>query len=95
MFVQNGDSSQSLKAAETALDKIGAVKFSIIPRSVDLNSIKSVFNLADKKLSSDAVKYFIFKESYAKFVETVENILLSFPIEPVDNIIKTMSKRIS
>ena len=95
MFVQDGDPSQNSKAAKTALDKIGAVQFSIPPRSLDLNPIENTFNLVENKLSTDAVKYSISKESYAKFVEKVENTLLSYLTEPMDNIIKSMPKRIS
>ena len=90
MFVQDGNS----KAAKTALGRIGAVQFSIPPRTPDLNSIKNVFNLVEKKLSSDAVKHSISKETYAKFVERVENTLLSYPVEPIDNITKSIPKRI-
>ena len=75
--------------------KIGAVQFSIPPRSLDLNPIENAFNLVEKKFGSDAVKFSISKESYAKFVERVENTLLSYPREPIDNIIKSMPKRIS
>ena len=95
MFVQDVDPSQNSKAAKTALDKIGAVRFSIPPRSLDLNPIKNAFNLAKKKLSSDTVIYSISKESYAEFVERVENTLSSYPIEPIDNTIKSVPKRIS
>ena len=95
MFVQDGDKSQNSKAAKTALGKSGAVQFSISPHSPNLNPIKNAFNLVEKKLNSDAVKYLISKESYAKFVERVENTFLSYPVEPIDNIIKTMPKRIS
>ena len=95
VFVQDGDPSQNSKAAKTALDKIGAVQFSIRPRSPDFNPIKNVFNLVEKKSSSDAVKDSISKETYAKFVERVENTLLNYPVEPIDNIIKSMPKRIS
>ena len=41
VFVQDGDPTQNSKAAKTALDKIGAVQFSIHPRSPDLNPIKN------------------------------------------------------
>ena len=91
VFVQDGDPSQNSKAAKTALDKNGVVQFSISLRSLDLNPIENTFNLVDKNLnafnlvnknlSSDAVKYSICKEVYAKFVERVENTLLSYPIE--------------
>ena len=94
-LVQHGDPSQNFKAAKTALDKIaaiGAVQFSIPLCSPDVNPIENAFNLVEKKLISDAVKYSISKENY---VERVENTLLSYPIEPIDNIIKSMPKRTS
>ena len=86
VFVQDGDPSQNCKAAKTALDKIGAVQFTIPLRSPDLHPIENALNLVEKKSNSDAVKYSISKESYAKFVERVENTLLRYPIEPIDNI---------
>ena len=95
MFVQDGDPCQNSKAAKATLDKIGAVQFRIPLRSPNLNLIENAFIKSRKKLSSDAVKYSISKESYAKFVERVVNTLLSYPIEPTDNIIKSMPKRIS
>ena len=95
VFVQDGDPSQNSNTAKTALDKIGAAQFSIPPRSPDLNPIENAFNLVEKKVSSDAVKYSISKKSYAKFVQRVENTLLCYPIEAIDDIIKFMPKRIS
>ena len=95
VFVQDGDPSQNSNTAKTALDKIGAAQFSIPPRSPDLNPIENAFNLVKKKVSSDAVKYSISKKSYAKFVQRVENTLLCYHIEAIDDIIKSMPKRIS
>ena len=69
VFVQGGDPIQNFKDAKIALDKIVAVQFSIPPRSPDLDPIEIAFNLVEKKFKSDAVKYSISKESYAKFVE--------------------------
>ena len=74
---------------------IGAVQFSIPSGSPDLNLIENALNLVEQKLSSDAVKYSISKESYAKLVERVENTLLSYTVEPIDNIIKSMTRRTS
>ena len=95
VFVQDGNPSQNSKDAKTTLHRTGAVQFSIPPCNPDLNPIENIFNLVGKKLSCDAVKYSISKESFAKFVERIEKTLLSYPTEPVDNIIKSMSKRIS
>ena len=60
---------------------------------MDLNLNKNVFNLVDKKIISDAVEYSISKESYAKFVERIENTLLSYSIAPIDNVIKSTPKK--
>ena len=95
MLVQDGEPSQNSKAAKTALKKISAIQFNIALRSSGLNPVENAFNLVEKKLNSDAVKCSISKESYAKSLERVENTLLSYLIEPIDNIIKSMPKRIS
>ena len=95
VFVQDGDPSQISKTAKTTLDKMGAVQFSKPPHSPDLNPIENSFNLVEKKLSGNAVKYSISKESYAKFVVKVENTLFSYLIEAIYNIIKSIPKRIS
>ena len=92
VYVQDSDPSQNFKAA---LDKIENVQLSIPPCSQDLNPIKSAFTLVEEKLSSDAAKYSISEGSYAKSVERVEKTLLNYPTEPIDNTIKSMSKRIS
>ena len=95
MFVQDGDPIQNSQAAKTALDKICAARFCIPRRNPDLYPIKNTFSLVEEKLSSNAFKYFASKESYAKFVERVENTLLNYRIEPIDNVIKSIPKRIS
>ena len=95
MFVQDGNPNQNCYTAKTALDKIDAVQFSIPRRNPDLHPIKNAFNLVEKRLSSDAVKYSVSNESYAKFVERLENTLLSYLIEAIVNIIKSILKRIS
>ena len=95
VFVQDGDPIQKSKAANIFPDKIGTAQFSILPCSLDINPIENGFNLVEKKLSSDAFKYSISKESYAKFLERVENPPSRYPIVPIDNIIKSMRKRIS
>ena len=53
---------------------------------------ENVSNLVEDKLRSDGIKNSISKESYAKFVQVVKNTCLIYPIEPIDNIIKSMSK---
>ena len=65
VFVRDGAPVQNSKVVKTALHKIGALQFSVPSRSSDLNPIETAFNLVEKKLRTDAVKYSISKESYA------------------------------
>ena len=95
VIVQDGDPSQNSKAAKTTLDKVGAAQFSIFPRVRILIISKMLSIQWRKKISSDAVKYSISKESYAKFVERTENTVLSYPSEPIDNTIESMPKTMS
>ena len=60
LFVQDGDPSQNSKAIKTALDKMGPV-LSIPPNRPDFNPTENAFNLVEKKLYCDAVKYPISK----------------------------------
>ena len=95
VFVQDGDPSQNSKAAKISLEKIGALQFSIPPRSPDLNPIENVFNLVERQLNNDAIRDKISKESYNDFVERVTNTLLNYPVGPIDNIINSMPSRIA
>ena len=53
-FVQDGCPLQSSKKARQALDKVGAIKFSIPPPSPDFNPIENIFNFVKKELRTQA-----------------------------------------
>ena len=94
MFLQDGDPSQNSKAAKTTLDKIGAVQFTIPLRSPDLHPIENAFNLVEIKSNSVQSNIPFPKrvmQSLGKELKTV----LSYPIVPIDNIIKPMLKIVS
>ena len=93
LFVQDNDPSQNCKADKVACEKINAVQFSIPPRSPDFNPIENVFNLVSKQLGEDAIEKNITHESYEEYVMRVVNTLKSFPIETIDNIIRSMPDR--
>ena len=76
MFVQDGDPSQNSKAAKTALEKIAAVQFSILPCSFDLNPIENAFNLVVMQPDIPFLKRLM--QSLWKELKT----LLSYPVEP-------------
>ena len=57
LFLQDGDPSQNSKAAKQALQAVGAAKFSIPPRSPDMNPIENVFNrVKDTLLHHQAIE---------------------------------------
>ena len=54
MFFQDGCPVQNSKKEKQAFDTVGAIKFSIPPRSLDFNPIENVFNLVKSKLRTQA-----------------------------------------
>ena len=94
MFLQDGDPSQNSKLAMTALASIGGKKFSIPPRSPDLNPIENVFHLAKRKLRENAKKENITRESYQEYISRVKTTLLSMNKDLIDRTIASMNKRI-
>lgn len=69
--------------------------FRIPPRSPDINPIENLFHLVDRKLQGDAISENITKETYDQFVGRVKGTILEFPVDKVDSIIDTMSKRMA
>ena len=53
-FFQDGCPVQKSKKARQALDTVGAIKFSIPPRSLDFNPIESSFNYVKSELRTQA-----------------------------------------
>lgn len=94
LFLQDGDPSQNSCKARTAWDKIGARKFSIPPRSPDLNPIENIFHIVKKKLHNDALEKEIKREDFAEFSARVKRTLESVPVDVVDRTILSMDKRI-
>ena len=94
LFLQDGDPSQNSKKAKDAMHSVGARKFSIPPRSPDLNPIENIFNQVKRKLSSDAIERNIEQESFKKFSERVKKTIDNFPTDIIDRTIESMDKRI-
>ena len=56
LFVQDGDPSQTSKAAAKEWQTRKIKLLSIQPHSPDINPIENMFNLIDGKLKSDAIE---------------------------------------
>ena len=93
-ILQDGCPRQNSKKAITAMDNVHAKILKIPARSPDLNPIENFFNLVSRKLRSDAIDKNISAETKEEFCLRVKNTLEEYPVEPINNIIKSMPKRI-
>ena len=94
LFLQDGDPSQNSALAMEALGEICGKKFSIPPRSPDLNPIENLFLLTKRKLKADALANEITQENYNDFVTRIQRTMIQTPTKVIDNIIASMNKRI-
>ena len=93
LFLQDGDPSQNSKKANTSLEKVGARKFAIPPRSPDMNPIENVFNYVKAELRSQALKQNITFENFDDFSNRVKQTLENVPTDYINKTIDTMNKR--
>ena len=95
LFLQDRDPFQNSKKAKEAIHGMGARKFSIPPRSPDMNPIENIFHLVKRKLNSDAIENNITQEGFKEFSDRVKKTMTNFPPNTIDNTIDSMDKRIS
>ena len=94
LWIQDGDPSQNSAKAQQAMKRANVNLFKIPARSPDLNPIENIFHLVKAKLSKDAIAKNIQKETYKHFQERVIATIKSIPLDTINNIIKSMPKRI-
>ena len=94
LFVQDGDPSQNSRKAKDAIHAIGARKFSIPPRSPDINPIEIIFHQVKRKLNSDALEKHREHENFENFSKRVKKTVEDFPKDVIDKTIESMNKRI-
>ena len=94
LFLQDGDPSQNSALAFAALEKIGATKFAIPPRSPDLNPIENIFHQVRRRLDKEAMETPIMRESLDEYGDRVRRTLLSTPVNIVNKTISSMGQRI-
>ena len=76
-----------------ALNKIGAVQFSIPPRSPDCNPIENMFSWVERRLTHDAIELNITHETFPEFSARVKQTMESCPVEFIDKLIDSMPGR--
>ena len=94
--MQDGDPSQNSRRAKDAIHAIGARKFSIPPRSPDINPIENIFHQVKCKLNSDALEKHKHEkhENFEKFSKRVKQTMEDFPKDEIDKTIESVNKRI-
>ena len=70
-------------------------KFSIPPRSPDLNPIENLFHLVKRQLDEDALDQGIEFENFEDFSARVNDTILQADIDNIDKTIESMEKRIN
>lgn len=90
----DGDPSQNSKKAKDAFARLGAKRFTIPPRSPDLNPIENVFHLVRRKLRKQAKKKNITSESKEEFTERAKTLLENFSKDKINKTIESMPRRI-
>ena len=59
-----------------------------------MNPIENLFHLVTNQLEKDALELEISHESFQEFSDRVKKTMLNFPKHKIDNIIKSMGKRV-
>ena len=92
-FLQDGCPVQNSQKARQALDTVGAIKFSIPPRSPDFNPIENIFNFVKSELRTQTFEKNINYETFEQFSVRVKHTLQNAPTKYIDNNIELIPKR--
>ena len=92
-FFQDGCSVQNNKKARQTLDKVREVKFSIPPRSADLNPIENIFKYVKSELRTQTFEKNIKYETFKQFSIRVKHTLENTPTKYIDKAIESMPKK--
>ena len=92
-FLQDACHVKNSKKAKQALDTVGAIKFSIHPRSPDFNPIENVFNIVKGELRTQAFEQNINYETFEQFSSRIKHTLENTPTKCIDKTIESMPKK--
>lgn len=93
-ILQDGDPSQNSKRARDEFHHQNIKLFKIPPRSPDLNPIENLFNQVRQTIRTDSLRKRLLQESKKHFTDRVRDLLLSYDVERINNLILSMPKRI-
>ena len=94
MFLQDGDPSQHSALARAATQWTNSTLIKLYPRSLDLAVIENVFTMVSRMLKRQALQQQLRRETFEQFKNRVISTFHSIPVETVNNLIRSMPKRI-
>ena len=87
-FLQDRYALQNSKKARQALETVGAIKLSILPRSPDFNLIENVFNFVKSELRTRTFEKNINYETFERFSVRVKHTAENTPTKYIDKTIE-------
>ena len=93
-FLQDGDPSQNSALARAAMQRTNSTLIKLCPRSPDMAVIENVFPMVSRMLKRQAVQQQLRRETFEQFKNRVISTFYSISVETVNNLIRSMPKRI-
>ena len=93
-FLQDGDPSENSALARAAMQRTNSTLIKLCPRSPDMVVIENVFPMVSRMLKRQAVQQQLHRETFEEFKNRVINTFYSISVETVNNLIRSMPKRI-
>ena len=93
-FLQDGDPSQNSALARAAMQRTNSILIKLCPRSPDLAVIENVFPMVSRMLKRQALQQQLRRETFQQFKNRVISTFNSLSVETVNNLIRSMPKRI-
>ena len=95
MFLEDGDPFQNSASARAAMQRMKSTLIKLCPRSPDLAVIENVFPMVSRMLKRQALQQQVRQQTFAQFKNRVISTFRSIPVKTVNNLIRSMPKRIN
>ena len=93
-FLQDGNPSQNSALARAAMQRTNSTLIKLCIRSPHFAVIENVFPMVSRMLKRQAVQQQLRRETFEQFKNCVINTFYSISVETVNNLIRSMPKRI-
>ena len=94
MFLEDGDPFQNSASEQAAMQRMKSTLIKLCPRSPDLAVIENVFPMVRRMLKRQALQQQVRRQTFAQFKNRVISTFHSIPVKAVNNLIRSMPKRI-